>query len=128
MYLLYKCLSPYVSCLLCIAKIKSGKEVKLIIRVLLGTKSILFFVALTSFIASYIISPKIAKYCEQALLLITPSLATVVGKNLWSWVAWMAMCNQWNCQLRIHTNTRYWLRSGILFGFGDLNQSKSFLV
>ena len=32
--------------------VRSGKEVKLIMRDLLGTKSILFFVALKSFIAS----------------------------------------------------------------------------
>ena len=33
-------------------------------------------------IASYIISPKFAKYCQQAFLHIIPSLATIVEKNL----------------------------------------------
>ena len=32
--------------------VRSGKEVKLIIRILLGTQSILYFVALETFIAS----------------------------------------------------------------------------
>ena len=58
--------------------VRSWKEVKLIIRVLLGTKSILFFVASESSIASYIISPKIAKYCQQTFLHIIPALATFV--------------------------------------------------